>query len=108
MKTYNKLIRDRIPEIIEEAGKTHKTKTLDSESFQKALKQKLIEEAEELTEAKTQPEIIDELADIEELLHYIYEAHNVDIETVKQRRKEKAESNGAFDKKLFLVHVDDK
>ncbi|MEC9484827.1 MAG: nucleoside triphosphate pyrophosphohydrolase [Candidatus Izemoplasma sp.] len=54
MKVYNKLVRDGIPDIIEKAGKNCKTKILSDSEYVHELKRKLIEESQELIEAKTQ------------------------------------------------------
>jgi hypothetical protein len=51
MKVYNKLIRDRIPEIIKKDGNTADIIILSEESFNQAIKQKLIEEATEVANA---------------------------------------------------------
>ena len=68
MKTYNKLVRDRIPEIIAAAGETPVLKELDLEEFIVALKFKLVEEMDELISAEGQ-DIIGEVADLLEVLY---------------------------------------
>ena len=50
--TYNKLIRDKIPEIIKKNGANPKISILDDRQFNPALKEKLVEGAKELLEAK--------------------------------------------------------
>jgi len=64
MKVYNKLIRDRIPEIIKKEGNTADIIILSEESFNQAIKQKLIEEATEVANAVTRDDILGELADL--------------------------------------------
>lgn len=106
-KTYNKLIRDKIPEIIKKNGASPKIFVLNDEQFKSALKEKLIEEAKELLEAKTNDEILNELSDVLQLLESI--ALNNDttfLEVEKQKEKKKME-RGGFDKKLFLEYVDE-
>ncbi len=63
-KTYNKFIRDKIPEIIKKNGANPKISVWDDSKFKSALKEKLVEEAKELLEAKTDDEILNELSDV--------------------------------------------
>lgn len=79
MKTiYNKLVRDNIPEIINNSGRTANYFTIDNDAdYKRALKAKLIEEANELLSAQTEDEIVEELADIVTLLAVLLQEHNV-------------------------------
>ena len=106
MITYNKLIRDKIPEIIEKTGKKYETRVLTNEEYDKALKKKLIEEAKELSEAKSDKEIIDELADVKELFDTIRKNHDISMKQIEKRQKDKNASNGAFEKRLFLIRTE--
>ncbi len=65
---YNKLIRDKIPEIIKEAGWTPTLRILRKKEFLNAVKKKVLEEAGELIQAKDKKGIIDEIVDLQELL----------------------------------------
>lgn len=106
MKTYNKLIRDKIPEIIEASGKTCKTYVLSAEAFKSELKKKVVEEAIELQNATTKKDIIEEVADIYEILDYIKSLHNIDEETIRLKQNSKNEDRGKFDKRIFLELVE--
>jgi predicted house-cleaning noncanonical NTP pyrophosphatase (MazG superfamily) len=64
-KTYNKLVRDRIPEIIQAAGQEYATEVMSLEEYQQALREKLIEEAQEAADAS---DLISELADLYEVM----------------------------------------
>ncbi|MDD4901618.1 MAG: nucleoside triphosphate pyrophosphohydrolase [Patescibacteria group bacterium] len=103
MKTYNKLVRDRIPEIIKADGENPKTRILDDTEYKKELLKKAVEEANELLAAgEDKKELIKEIGDIEEVLEYIIKSFNLDggeIEKLKSMRKEK---RGGFDKRIFL------
>lgn len=105
MKTYNKLVRDNIPQIIVKSGKTFKIKILDQNEFQSELKKKLVEESKELQNANTKEEMINELADIYEVLDYIIMDHKIDLLEVKKRRIQKNMKNGAFDERIYLEYV---
>lgn len=103
MPKYNKLVRDRIPEIIENSGKTANTHLLGDEEYIVELDRKLGEEYAEYQADKN----IEELADMLEVIYAIAKARGASVEELERVRKEKAEKNGAFEKKIFLEEVDD-
>jgi predicted house-cleaning noncanonical NTP pyrophosphatase (MazG superfamily) len=107
MKVYNKLIRDRIPEIIKKDGNTADIIILSEESFNQAIKQKLIEEATEVANAQTRDEILGELADLQEVMDTIKEMYKINTLEVNTIQAVKALQRGKFDKKLFLKSVDE-
>ncbi len=106
-KTYNKLIRDKIPEIIKKNGAIPKVSVLDEEKFKVALKEKLVEEASELLEAKTNEEVLNELSDVLQLLESIAQNNNTTIAEVEKQKEKKKIERGGFEKKLFLEYVDE-
>lgn len=103
MPKYNKLVRDRIPEIIENSGKTAHTHLLSDEEYIAELDRKLGEEYAEYQADKN----IEELADMLEVIYAIAKARGASVGELERVRKEKAEKNGAFEKKIFLEGVDD-
>ncbi|WP_282172204.1 nucleoside triphosphate pyrophosphohydrolase [Cytobacillus firmus] len=107
MPTYNKLVRDRIPEIIERSGMKYTTRVLDQNKYIKELKKKSFEELEEYTNAENDEEAIEELADLLEIIHALAEIHGASIEKVEELRKQKAEERGGFKEKIFLIEVED-
>ncbi|GLB61724.1 nucleoside triphosphate pyrophosphohydrolase [Cytobacillus sp. NCCP-133] len=107
MPTYNKLVRDRIPEIIERSGKKFTTRVLDQTEFIKELKKKSFEELEEYTNAENDEEALEELADLLEIIHTLAETHGASIEMVEELRKQKVEERGGFKEKIFLIEVED-
>lgn len=107
MPVYNKLVRDRIPEIIENSGKKFTTKILDEKQYVIELKKKLIEEMEEYQNAESNEEATEELADVLELMHALAKVHGSSIEEVEKIREEKAEKRGGFEEKIFLIEVED-
>jgi len=108
MKVYNKLIRDRIPEIIKKDGNTADIIILSEESFNQAIKQKLIEEATEVANAQTRDEILGELADLQEVMDTIKQMYNINTLEVNTIQAIKALQKGKFEKKLFLKSVEEK
>lgn len=107
MPSYNKLVRDRIPEVITRNGKKCSTRILDNEEYIKELKKKSFEELEEYVKAQTDEEAIEELADILEILHALADVHGSTMREVDVIRKSKAEKRGGFQDKVFLIEVVD-
>lgn len=106
-KTYNKLIRDKIPEIIKKNGAIPKISELNDEQFKTALREKLVEEAKELAEVKTKEEILNELSDVMQLIESIAINNNFSISDIEKQKEKKKRERGAFEKKLFLEYVDE-
>lgn len=104
IKIYNKLVRDRIPEIIEESGKMYTTEILSEERYMKSLNDKLQEEHLEYQESKD----IEELADMLEVMYAILKARGYSAEDLEQIRSQKAQKRGGFEKRIFLKEVREK
>lgn len=102
MKTFNKLVRDKIPEIIEADGRTCKTHILTDEEYLIALEEKLNEEVAEYQKDKN----LEEMADVLEVLQAICVARGYSLEELEALRKKKASSRGDFSKKIFLESTD--
>lgn len=100
-KTYHKLVRDRIPEIIEADGKTCVCETLSDEDYMALLDQKLNEELAEYQESKS----LEELADLLEVMQAVVKARGWTLEELEQARAEKSAKRGGFDKKILLKEV---
>ena len=104
MKIYNKLVRDKIPEIIENNAEVANTRILSNEEYLTELETKLQEEVAEFLESGE----VEELADIEEVLRAILNAKNVNYDDFEKIRIKKVQKRGAFDKKIFLESTDKK
>ncbi|MCM3252444.1 nucleoside triphosphate pyrophosphohydrolase [Priestia aryabhattai] len=107
MPIYNKLVRDKILEIIKAEGLSYNAKILTSDELLVEVKAKMIEEANELMEAAEKKEAVEELADILELIHTSLGAYGVDFEELEVIRKKKKEKRGGFDKAIYLIEVED-
>lgn len=103
--TYNKLVRDNIPEIIKNDGKDCTTKILTTEEYRLELKRKLVEESTELLEARTNEDMIEELADIYEVIEAILFDGKFDIQDIQDKRVYKNIRKGAFEDKVYLKEV---
>lgn len=98
---YNKLVRDRIPEIIEASGKRCVCSTLPDEEYLARLDEKLNEELVEYQESKS----MEELADLLEVVRAVATARGSSIEEVEAIRRAKATKRGGFEKKILLTEV---
>lgn len=103
MKTieYNKLIRDKIPEIIEKAGKQAIVEKVNGDELFKLLNIKLEEELNEYKESGS----VEELADLVEVIYGILNHKGVSIEEFEKIRQEKNEKRGTFKEGLVLIKV---
>lgn len=103
MTVYNKLVRDRIPEIISARGLTYDVQVLDQASYAAKLDEKLHEEFQEYATSGD----IAELADLVEVVYAILALRGVSLEAFDQLRVEKKLARGGFDQRYLLVNVDD-
>ena len=101
-KIYNKLVRDKIPEIIENDGKTPVVRVLNDNEYKKELEKKLKEEYEEVLLAKDKKERLEELADMLEVIRTLALLEDEDIQSVINIMDKKRGKRGGFTKKLFL------
>lgn len=107
MPIYNKLVRDKIPDIIEKSGKSYEIQHLPNRAYAKELERKLSEETQEYLDAESTEENVEELADILELVRALATQHGASIEEVEAVRSRKAEERGAFEERIYLVEVED-
>ena len=96
---YNKLVRDRIPEIMRANGETPQLEILDDQRYLEELTKKL---GEEVLEYQIGGEV-EELADVLAVLYAICEARGISRDELEQMRMRKEQKNGGFSRKLFLV-----
>ena len=98
MIEYDKLIRDKIPEIIEQSGKKCIVEVMDNDTYIEYLDQKLNEELAEYQQDKS----IEELADLLEVMYAVVVARGYSVEELERIRLDKAEKRGAFEKRLSV------
>ena len=100
---YNKLVRDKIPEIIKDKGEIPITHIANDEEYWEKLKEKLKEETEEFLEESND----EELADVLEVVDAICEFKKINKEDLEKIKKEKSEKQGGFKDKIILYEVKD-
>ena len=101
---YNKLVRDKIPEGINNAkGKTCNWRILSDDEYLAELDKKLIEEAREFIVEHN----VEELGDLMEVIFSIMKARNISREQVEQQRIDKKNKKGGFENKIYLIDVEE-
>lgn len=103
MKEYNKLVRDKIPEIIEKSGAKAITRTLTDEEYKVFLEKKLDEEVAEFHESKR----LDEIVDILEVIYALNQVYGFSGYDIVLRRETKFRNRGGFEQKILLVGVEE-
>ncbi len=117
-KEYNKLVRDRIPDIIEKSGGVASVRMIDHDGrYCIALYKKLQEEFHELfselekldlaISTKASNGVLEELADMVEVIHAIARIHGLSMDTVHAKRLAKRHDRGGFEKRVYLEYVDE-
>ncbi len=102
MRKYDKLVRDKIIEKIENTWWTTKHHIANNDEFEIKLKEKLVEEAKELNEAKTIDDIKNELADVLKVTQEIKKLYNISEDEIAHIMEEKDKKRGGFDEKIIL------
>lgn len=103
-RVYNKLLRDKIPEICKNNNEKPVVRTLNDEDFKTELEKKLLEEYNEVIESTGQSRI-EELADMLEIIKSLAKLENKSLDDVIELANRKKEKRGAFEYKIFLEKV---
>lgn len=98
----SKLVRDKIPEIIEKSGKTCKTRVLTWEEYLAALDEKLFEELAEYRESKA----LEELADLLEVMEATVKARGYTWQQLLELKEAKKAARGGFEDQLLLLEIE--
>ncbi len=101
MKSYHKLVRDRIPEIIASGGGSCNTEILEEKAYLLQLHRKLREELEEYLQSGE----AEELADLLEVMQAVAKARGISWEDVEALRERKKAARGGFEGRILLKEV---
>jgi len=99
---YNKLVRDRIPEIIHQAGRECEVEVMSEAAYHQALRDKLIEEAQEAAEATAQ-DLVKELADLYEVIDALCAAYQIERSSILAEQEKRRSERGGFDQRFRLL-----
>lgn len=102
---YNKLVRDRSPEMVARSNGTYATKPLDDAAFAQEVRAKLVEELDELFVAANADELCDEIGDVYELLEEYAKLHGLTQERIRLEQAAKRERRGGFAGRLYMESV---
>jgi predicted house-cleaning noncanonical NTP pyrophosphatase (MazG superfamily) len=102
---YNKIVRDRVPEIIAKRGEHAEILRLEGEALITALRQKLVEEAFEALDAKSGDDLVGELADVSEVIDALCGALKVTRPHLNTVQKEKRQKRGGFEAGVMLART---
>ena len=98
---YEKLVRDKIPQIIAASGNTCVTEVLPDDAYLRKLDEKLTEELAEYQQSKS----LEELADLLEVMQTVVLVRGYSWEELEQVRAEKYSRRGGFADKILLKEV---
>lgn len=101
-KIFNKLVRDKIPEMLDKNGGETETEILDNKKYIEYLFNKLKEECEEVITADSKENLTEELADLLEVINAIAKTNDIDFDKIEKIRLDKKEKRGGFEHKIFL------
>ena len=100
---YNKLVRDKIPEIIERDNKTCSTRILNDTEYLQMIDAKLDEELAEYHRDQN----LEELADLLEVVYAAARARGYSVDELESLRRQKADKRGGFDQQILLESVEE-
>lgn len=103
-RTYNKLVRDNIPNIIKNNGETPIIRILTNEEYKQELEKKLYEEYQEVLESSGEDRV-EELADMLEVIKALAKLENKDLDDIIKAANQKNSKRGSFNDKIFLEKV---
>ena len=107
-KVYDKLVRDKIPEIMEKDNEIAITRVLGDDEYRRELYRKLKEECNEVMNATSKAQLIEELGDVLEVLKSIAALENKDFSDVVEVSMQKKLKKGGFEKRIYLEKTIDK
>jgi diadenosine tetraphosphate (Ap4A) HIT family hydrolase/predicted house-cleaning noncanonical NTP pyrophosphatase (MazG superfamily) len=102
----DKLVRDNIPELLQQKAVIVQENTLSDAQFVESLTRKLEEEVQEVKNSQNREELIEELADLLEVILSLTKQSNITLDEIEKVRKEKKNTKGGFDLKRYVHFVD--
>ena len=103
---FDKLVRDKIPNIIRQKDISVFEYVMEQEEYIQELKQKLLEEAEEVISASSKTDITEELADVLEVIYALANAYDIIPDEIERARLKKKDTNGGFKDKIYMTSIE--
>ena len=101
-----KLIRDRLPQIMRDQGLTVFDRRMETDEFIARLKDKLVEEAREAAASGDRADLVEELADLAEVIAALTTAAGITQDEIEALRLKKRIERGGFDDRVFNAAVE--
>jgi predicted house-cleaning noncanonical NTP pyrophosphatase (MazG superfamily) len=101
----DKLVRDKVISILESQNIEIFQKTIDREEYIFALKKKLVEEAQEILEANSRDELLEEMSDVMEVMNYLSSSLEIPFEEIEAARIEKKSRGGGFNNMMYIEKI---
>lgn len=105
-KIYDKLVRDNIPDIIASEGRMCKTEIMTDADYKQALRDKIVEEGEEIRTADDN-DLINEIADLYEVIDALIAMYGLSEADIRDRQAQRRKSRGRFEKRIKLLSTSD-
>ncbi len=102
---FEKLVRDKVKDLLEEKGIAVKAQALDEATYQEIIKDKLKEEVNELIAVNSPEKMMEEIADIFEVLEAYIAAFHLDSQLIKRIKYKKHDDRGGFYKRIFIQSI---
>lgn len=99
----NKLWRDKAPDLMRAQGSIIHVEPLDDNEYKEQLKIKLVEEVQEVCAAANQKELIEELADVYEVIDALCALHIISIDDIRAAQIKKRDARGGFYDRMFVT-----
>ena len=103
MTKIDKLVRDRIPEIMSSKGQIFSERIMEMDEYLRRLQDKILEEAREVSVAQDEAELKEELADLLEVIYALIKAHQFNPQEIEELRVKKLQEKGGFDNRIYLA-----
>ena len=106
---FDKLIRDKLPDILREIDVTVHMRIMEQEEYLKRLKDKLFEETREVIDAcnnTNKNNIKEELADVLEVIHALGNIYDLSIDQIEEQRIAKKQTRGGFEDRIYIDYIE--
>jgi len=103
---FDKLVRDKVPDRMHKKNIHISYYAMDHDEYIRELKRKLLEEAEEVVEANSKDDLIEELADVLEVVYALSVACEISLDQIEDIRNIKKENRGGFEKKIYSKYIE--
>lgn len=102
----DKLIRDKLPQTMQFSGVRVVSRVMEEEEYLRRLKDKLLEEAQEVVDSTSPKEIIEELSDLLEVMMAVLKVYGMEFSNLQDAAAHKKAERGGFDSRIYSASVE--